>query len=110
MQHNKYWRTQDSWSQSKRAEEQCRQWRLHLMKKEANQIKSVEENLITNIQECFCEPLMKVAYKCLSRDKATFDELTFWEQKLWNSFETDQVYHSLTLCPSSGSTGSLYLT
>jgi hypothetical protein len=35
---------------------------------------------------------MKVAYKLLSRDKATFEELTPSEQKLWNSFETDQIY------------------
>jgi hypothetical protein len=45
----------------------------------------------------FCEPLMKVAYKLLSRDEATFGE--FWtpsEQKLWNSFETDQIYRLLT--------------
>jgi hypothetical protein len=38
------------------------------------------------------EPLMKVAYKLLSRDKATFEELTPTEQQLWNSFKTDQIY------------------
>ncbi len=39
---------------------------------------------------------MKVAYKLLSRDEATFEELTPSEQKLWNSFETDQIYQLLT--------------
>jgi hypothetical protein len=39
---------------------------------------------------------MKVAYKHLSRDQATFEELTPSEQKLWNSFETDQIYRLLT--------------
>ncbi len=46
--------------------------------------------------ERFREPLMKVAYKLLSRDEATFEELTPSEQKLWNSFETDQIYRLLT--------------
>jgi hypothetical protein len=46
--------------------------------------------------ECFCEPLMKVAYKLPSRDEATFEELTPSEQKLWNSFKTDQIYRLLT--------------
>ncbi len=40
----------------------------------ANEIKSVEEELITNIPERFHEPLMKIPYKLLSRDEATFDE------------------------------------
>jgi len=35
---------------------------------------------------------MKVAHKALSRDKATFEELSLSEKKLWNSFETDQIY------------------
>jgi len=39
---------------------------------------------------------MKVAYKLLSRDEATFEELTPREQKLWTSFETDQIYRLLT--------------
>ncbi len=39
---------------------------------------------------------MKVAYKLLFRDEATFEELTPPEQKLWNSFETDQIYRLLT--------------
>jgi hypothetical protein len=39
---------------------------------------------------------MKVAYKLLSRDEATFEELTPSEQKLWSSFETDQIYRLLT--------------
>ncbi len=34
--------------------------------------------------------------KLLSRDEATFEELTPSEQKLWNSFETDQIYRLLT--------------
>jgi hypothetical protein len=62
------------------------------MQKEAKHIESVEEELITNIQECFCEPLMKVAFKLLSRDEVTFNQLTPQEQKLWTSFETDQIY------------------
>jgi len=37
-----------------------------------------------------------VAYKLLSRDEATFEELTPAEQKLWSSFETDQIYRLLT--------------
>ncbi len=39
---------------------------------------------------------MKVAYKLLSKDEATFEELTPSEQQLWNSFETDQIYQLLT--------------
>jgi len=39
---------------------------------------------------------MKVAYKLLSRDEATSEELTSMEQQLWNSFETDQIYRLLT--------------
>jgi hypothetical protein len=35
---------------------------------------------------------MKVAYKLLSREEATFEELTPSEQKLWTSFETNQIY------------------
>jgi hypothetical protein len=39
---------------------------------------------------------MKVAYKLLSRDEAMFEELTSSEQKLWTSFETNQIYRLLT--------------
>jgi hypothetical protein len=39
---------------------------------------------------------MKVAYKLLSRDKATFEDLTTSEQQLWNSFKIDQTYRLLT--------------
>ena len=66
------------------------------MKKEAGKINSTQEKCHSNVPERFCEPLMKVAYKLLSRDEATFEELTPSEQKLWNSFETDQIYRLLT--------------
>jgi hypothetical protein len=103
---------QAQWHQLKVAEARCKQWRLLLMKKEAKLINSAEERCHSNIPECFHEPLMKVAYKPLSRDKATFEELTPSEQELWNSFETDQIYLLLTgeLTPfqNLGLTGSLY--
>jgi hypothetical protein len=66
------------------------------MKREAKQINSAQERCHSNVPERFREPLMKVAYKLLSRDEATFEELTSNEQKLWNSFETDQIYRLLT--------------
>ncbi len=66
------------------------------MEKEANKINSAEERCHSTVPECFREPLMKVAYKLLSRDKATFEELTPSEQKLWTSFENDQIYRLLT--------------
>ncbi len=66
------------------------------MKKEANKINSTEDRCHSNIPECFRKPLMKVAYKLLSRDEATFEELTPTEQQLLNSFETDQIYRLLT--------------
>jgi hypothetical protein len=84
------------WRQLKLAENCCKQWRLKLMKREAEKINSMEEKYHSNVPECFREPLMKVAYKLLSRDEATFEELTPSEQKLWNSFETDQIYRLLT--------------
>ncbi len=84
------------WRQLKLAEQCCKQWRLKLMKKEAAKINSAEEKCHSNVPECFCEPLMKVAYKLLSRDEANFEELTPSEQKLWTSFETDQIYRLLT--------------
>jgi hypothetical protein len=53
------------------------------MKKEAAKINSAEDRCHSNMPECFREPLMKVAYKLLSRDEATFEELPPGEQKLW---------------------------
>jgi hypothetical protein len=84
------------WSQLKLAENRCKQWQLKLMRKEAEKINLTEERCHSNVPERFCKPLMKVAYKLLSRDEATFEELTPSEQKLWNSFETDQIYRLLT--------------
>jgi hypothetical protein len=66
------------------------------MKREAEKINSTQERCHSNVPERFCEPLMKVAYKLLSRDEATFEELTPSEPKLWNLFETDQIYRLLT--------------
>ncbi len=84
------------WRQLKLAENCCKQWRLKLMKREAEKINSTREKCHSNMPEHFREPLMKMAYKLLSRDEATFEELTTYEQKLWNSFETDQIYQLLT--------------
>ncbi len=84
------------WRQLKLAESHCKKWRLKLMKREAEKINLTEERCHSNVPERFRKPLMKVAYKLLSRDKATFEELTLSEQKLWNSFETDQIYRLLT--------------
>jgi hypothetical protein len=56
------------------------------MRREAERIDLTEERCHSNVPEPFREPLMKVAYKRLSRDEATFEELTPSEQKLWNSF------------------------
>ncbi len=66
------------------------------MKKEAAKINSAEDRCHSNVPECLREPLMKVAYKLLSRDEATFKVLTPNKQKLWTSFETDQIYQLLT--------------
>ncbi len=66
------------------------------MRREAEQINSTQERCHSNTPERFCEPLIKVAYKLLSRDESTFEELTPSEQNLWNSFETDQIYRLLT--------------
>ena len=41
-----------------------------------SEIKHFVGKLITNIPECLHESFMKVAYKLLSRDKVTFEELT----------------------------------
>ncbi len=87
---------QFQWRQLKLAENRCKQWQLKLMKREANKINSTENKCHSTVPERFCKPLMKVAYKLLSRDKATFEELTSTEQQLWNSFETDQIYRLLT--------------
>jgi hypothetical protein len=78
--------------QLKLVEEWCKQWMFHLMQKEAKHINSTGVGSISNIPECFRELIMKVAYKLLSRDKATFEESTPSEQKLWTSFETNQIY------------------
>jgi hypothetical protein len=80
------------WRQLKLAEQCCKQWQLKLMKKEASKINSAEDRCHSKVPERFREPLMKVAHKLLSRDEATFEELTPSEQKLWTSFETDQIY------------------
>ncbi len=80
------------WNQVKLPENCCKQWQLKLMKREAEKINLTEERCHSNVPERFREPLMKVAYKLLSRDQATFEEFTPGEQKLWTSFETDQIY------------------
>jgi hypothetical protein len=64
--------------------------------KQANEIKSVDEKLITGIPECLCKPLIQVAYKLLIIDDSTFEELTPQEQALWNKFETNNIYRFLT--------------
>ncbi len=64
------------WRQLKLAEQRCKQGQLKLMKKEAAKINSAEDRCHSNVPEHFRQPLMKVAYKLLSRDKATFEELT----------------------------------
>jgi hypothetical protein len=84
------------WRQLKLAENRCKQWQLKLMKREAEIINSTQALRHSNVPECFHEPLMKVAYKLLSRDEVSFEEFTPSEQKLWNSFETDQIYQLLT--------------
>jgi hypothetical protein len=65
------------------------------MKRETSKINSTENRYHSTVSEPFCQPLMKVAYKLLSRNEATFEELTPSEQKLWTSFETDQIYRLL---------------
>jgi hypothetical protein len=86
----------------KEREEQCyqlkqqinfaRQHRLH----QINQIKSVDTKLKTGIAESLREPLMKIAKQLLISDKATFDQLTPTQQKLWTTFETADIYRFLT--------------
>ncbi len=83
-------------------EEQCyqlkqqinfaRQHRLH----QINQIKSVDTKLKTCIAESLWEPLMKIVQQLLISDKATFEQLTPTEQKLWTTFETADIYRFLT--------------
>jgi hypothetical protein len=57
------------------------QHRLH----QINQIKSVDTKSKTGIAESLCEPLMKIVQQLLISDKATFDQLTPTEQKLWTT-------------------------
>jgi hypothetical protein len=40
---------------------------------------------------------MKIAHQLLISDKATFDQLTTSEQKLWTTFETADIYRFLTV-------------
>ncbi len=68
------------------------QHRLH----QINQIKSVDTKLKTGIAESLCEPLMKIAQQLLISDKATFEQLTPTELKLWTTFETADIYRFLT--------------
>ncbi len=68
---------------------------------EAIRVNSAEDKCHSTVPECFHKPLMKVAYKLLSRDKATFVELRTSEHQLWNSFETDQIYRLLTGKPDT---------
>jgi hypothetical protein len=56
----------------------------------------VDTKLKTGIVESLHEPLMKIAQQLLISDKATFDQLTPTEQKLWNTFETADIYRFLT--------------
>ncbi len=89
----------------KEREEQCyqlkqqihfaRQHRLHQINQN-NQIKSVDTKLKTGIAESLCEPLMKIVQQLLISDKATFEQLTPTEQKLWTTFETADIYRFLT--------------
>jgi hypothetical protein len=52
------------------------------MEKKTTKINSTQERCHATISECLCQPLIKVAYKLLHRDEATFEELTPSEQKL----------------------------
>jgi hypothetical protein len=44
---------------------------------------------------------MEAAYALLNNDKATLEDLTPAQQKLWNSFETDQIYKFLASEPDT---------
>ena len=68
----------------------------HRQLHQVNQIKSVENQLKTDITESLHEPLMKIVHKLLISDKATFEQLTPSEQNLWTQFETDNIYRFLT--------------
>ncbi len=70
----------------------ARQHRLH----QINQMKSIDTKLKTGITESLREPLTKIAQQLLISDKATFDQLTLTEQKLWTTFETADIYRFLT--------------
>jgi hypothetical protein len=87
----------------KDCENQCFQFRQqinfarhHKLHQQFNQIKSVDTQLKTGITESLHEPLMKIAQKLLISDKATFEQLTTPEQKLWSTFETEDIYRFLT--------------
>jgi len=69
-----------------------RQHRLH----QINLIKSVDTRLKTGITESLSKPLIKIAQQLLISDKATFEQLTPTEQKLWTTFETADIYRFLT--------------
>jgi hypothetical protein len=56
----------------------------------------VDTKLKTGISESLREPLMKIAQKLFISDKATLDQLTTTEQKLWTRFETTDIYRFLT--------------
>ncbi len=90
----------------KECEEQCYQLRQqinfarqHRLHQQFNQIKSVDNKLKTGITENLREPLMKIAQKLLISDKATFEQLTSTEKKLWTKFETADIYRFLTGVP-----------
>jgi hypothetical protein len=56
----------------------------------------VDTKLKTGIAESLSEPLMKIAQQLLISDKATFEQLTPTEQKLWTTFKTADIYRFLT--------------
>jgi hypothetical protein len=87
----------------KERENQCYQLRQqinfachHKLHQQFNQIKSVDTQLKTGITERLRKPLMKIAQKLLISYKATFEQLTTPEQKLWSTFETEDIYRFLT--------------
>jgi hypothetical protein len=68
------------------AEGRCKQWQLKLINTEAKKINSTEDRCNSTVPEHFCKPLLIVAYKLLSRDEATFEELTPSEQQTLEFF------------------------
>ncbi len=87
----------------KECEEQCYQLRQQInfachckLHQNFNQIKSVDTQLETGFTECVHEPLMRIAQKLLFSDEATFEQLTTFEQNLWSTFETEDIYRFLT--------------